>query len=211
MILTGAGEKAFIAGADIKEMDSMTPEEGERFGTLGQEVSLLFERVPVPVIACVNGFALGGGLEMAMSCDFIYATSNAVFGQPEVNLALIPGFGGTQRLMRYVGLGHARELIYTGRNFKAEEAYSLGLLNRRPFSTKDDMIAAAEKTLGLVKGKSAVVVAKCKEVIRNGEGVPLPNGLALEKAAFRFVFETEDKEEGVKAFLEKRPPVFKHK
>ena len=174
IIFTGAGKKAFIAGADIKAMDSMTPKEGESFGKLGQEVSLLFEQIPLPVIACVNGFALGGGCEMAMSCDMIYATQSAVFGQPEINLGLIPGFGGTQRLMRYVGLGLARELIYTGRNVKAAEAREIGLVQKL-FETKEEMIAAAEKTLGIIKEKSPLIVAKCKEVINKGEGLPLPN------------------------------------
>lgn len=208
IIFTGSGEKAFIAGADIKAMDAMTPEEGESFGRLGQEVSLLFEEIPVPVIACVNGFALGGGCEMAMSCDFIYATTHAVFGQPEINLGLIPGFGGTQRLSRFVGIGHAKELIYTGRNIKAQEALELGLVQKL-FSDKNEMITAAEKTMGMIKEKSALVVAKCKESIVKGEGHPLSKGLAVESSSFRSVFESEDKQIGVKAFLEKKTPSFK--
>ena len=207
IIFTGSGTKAFIAGADIKAMDSMTPEQGESFGRLGQEVSLLFEQIPLPVIACVNGFALGGGCEMAMSCDIIYASQNAAFGQPEINLGLIPGFGGTQRLMRYVGLGHARELIYTGRTVKAEEACKIGLVQRL-FETKEEMIAAAEKTLMKIKEKSPLILAKCKEVINKGEGLPLSDGLAVENSAFRFVFGTQDKQIGVKAFLEKKKADF---
>ncbi|MCY4523573.1 MAG: enoyl-CoA hydratase-related protein [Halobacteriovoraceae bacterium] len=207
IIFTGAGNKAFIAGADIKAMDSMTPQQGETFGRLGQEVSLLFEQVPLPVIACVNGFALGGGCEMAMSCDMIYATTNAIFGQPEINLGLIPGFGGTQRLMRYVGLGHAREMIYTGRNVKAQEAFKIGLA-QKIFETKEEMIAAAEKTLLIIKEKSPLIVAKCKEVINEGEGKTVSQGLELENSAFHFVFGTEDKDIGVKAFLEKKKADF---
>ena len=206
VILTGAGDKAFIAGADIKAMDAMTPTQGEAFGRLGQEVSVLFEEIPIPVIACVNGFALGGGCEMAMSCDFIYATPHAVFGQPEINLGLIPGFGGTQRLARFVGMGHAKELIYTGRNIKAQEALELGLVQKL-FSNKDEMMAAAEKTLGVIRDKSAFVVAKCKESIVNGR--PLAKGLHVESSSFRSVFESEDKQIGVKAFLNKKTPTFK--
>ena len=206
VIVTGSGDKAFIAGADIKAMDAMTPAQGESFGRLGQEVSVLFEEIPIPVVACVNGFALGGGCEMAMSCDFIYATPHAVFGQPEINLGLIPGFGGTQRLARFVGMGHAKELIYTGRNIKADEALELGLV-QKIFSNKDEMITAAEKTLGIIREKSAFVVAKCKESIVNG--YPLAKGLAVESSSFRSVFESEDKQIGVKAFLKKKTPSFK--
>ena len=129
VILTGSGEKAFIAGADIKAMSQMSPDEAEAFSRLGQRVTTQLESLPVTVIACVNGFALGGGCEMAMACDFIYATGNARFGQPEVSLGLIPGFGGCVRLIRYVGPGHAKELIYSGRHVKADEAARLGLVN----------------------------------------------------------------------------------
>ena len=207
ILLTGTGDKAFIAGADIKAMQTMSPGDAEAFCELGQEVTCLIEAVSVPVIACVNGFALGGGCEMAMSCDFIYATENAVFGQPEVNLGLIPGFGGTQRLMRYVGLPLSRELIYTGRNVKIEEAQRIGLA-QKVFSNKEEMIKAAEETIGMVKSKSPLAVAKCKEVINQGEANPLNIGLKTEANGFKFVFGTEDKKEGVAAFLEKRKPSF---
>lgn len=207
IIITGEGEKAFIAGADIKAMSTMTIEEGDQFGRLGQEVSFLFEEVPVPVIACVNGFALGGGCEMAMSCDFIYATENAVFGQPEINLGLIPGFGGTQRLMRFTGVARSRELIYTGRNIKIQEAKEIGLV-QKVFNSKAEMISAAEETLGIIRTKSPLVISKIKEAIRLGEGTPLKNGLEIEAQTFKFVFGTEDKKEGVAAFLEKRKPNF---
>lgn len=207
IILTGSGEKAFIAGADIKAMQTMSSGDAEAFCKLGQEVTVLLEEVSVPVIACVNGFALGGGCEVAMACDFIYATENAVFGQPEVNLGLIPGFGGTQRLMRYVGLPMSRELIYTGRNVKIEEAQRIGLA-QKTFSSKEEMITAAEETIGMVKKKSPLAVAKCKEVINKGEANPLKDGLNIEAEGFKFIFATEDKKEGVAAFLEKRKPVF---
>jgi len=207
IILTGAGDKAFIAGADIEAMDSMTPDEGEQFSHLGQEVPQLFDYAPVPMIACVNGYALGGGCEMAMGCDFIYATDNAHFGQPEVNLGLIPCFGGTQRLMRYVGKATSRELIYTGRNIKADEALRLGLV-QKTFRSKSEMIQAARDTLANIKSKSPLCIAKCKEVMRKGSNTTLEAGLEEERAAFKSVFGTEDKKEGVRAFLEKRTPAF---
>lgn len=207
IILTGAGEKSFIAGADIKGMNDMTADEGEAFGRLGQEVTELFENVPVPVIACVNGFALGGGCEMAMGCDYIFATENAIFGQPEVNLGLIPGFGGCVRLFRYIGPGRAKELIFTGRNMKSEEALRVGLVNE-VFSTKEEMIAAAEKSLSFVKSKSAFAVSVCKETINKADGASITDGLAAEKSAFRKVFESEDKRIGVAAFVNKEKPNF---
>lgn len=207
VILTGAGEKAFIAGADIKAMSAMNSDEAYAFAGLGQEVSRLFEELRVPVIACVNGFALGGGCEMAMSCDMIYATETAVFGQPEINLALIPGFGGTQRLVRYVGVARAKELIYTGRNMKAQEALNCGLVQQL-FSSKEEMLAAAEKTADKLAQKSPVILAKCKEVIQKGEFMDVNAGLEVERSAFKDVFETEDKTEGLNAFLEKRSAQF---
>jgi len=207
IILTGQGEKAFIAGADIKAMNTMTPDEGEQFSKLGQEVPLLFEKSHVPVIACVNGFALGGGCEMAMGCDFIYATHNAQFGQPEVNLGLIPGFGGTQRLMRFVGIPLSRELIYTGRNIKADEAEKIGLV-LKTFGNKEEMLQAAHHTFDMIKSKSPLVITKAKEVIRKGADTTLEGGLAEERAAFKWIFGTQDKNEGVQAFLEKRKAHF---
>ncbi|MCO4793988.1 MAG: enoyl-CoA hydratase/isomerase family protein [Bacteriovoracaceae bacterium] len=207
ILITGEGDKAFIAGADIKAMSEMTPDQAEGFGSLGQGVSRLFETVPVPVIACVNGFALGGGCEMAMSCDFIYATKNALFGQPEVNLALIPGFGGTQRLRRFVGIARSRELIYTGRNVKIDEAEKIGLVSR-VFESKDEMLSAARETLGIVASKSPLIIAKCKEVINQGECCGIESGLEIEKSGFKSVFSTADTKEGLSAFLEKRKPEF---
>ncbi len=207
IILTGSGEKAFIAGADIKGMNDMSVDEGESFGGLGQEVAHLLQTVPVPVIACVNGYALGGGCEMAMGCDYIFATSNAVFGQPEVNLGLIPGFGGCVRLFRYVGPGRAKELIYTGRNIKVEEAKEIGLVNK-VFSTKDEMIVAARKSLEMIKTKSPFAVSVCKEVLYACDGADIKTGMKAERAAFRKVFGSEDKKEGVAAFVEKRQASF---
>lgn len=210
VLFTGAGDKAFIAGADILGMSQMSASEAEEFGALGQDVSEMFEAVPIPVVACVNGFALGGGCEIAMSCDFIYATESAVFGQPEINLALIPGFGGTQRLTRYVGMARAKELIYTGRNIKAQEAKEYGLVQEL-FTTKEEMMAAALKFFSTIKKKSPVIVAKCKEVIQKGEALDIHAGLQIERRGFRAVFETADKSEGLAAFLEKRQPQFQGK
>ncbi len=207
IIFTGAGEKAFIAGADIAAMDLMNPEEGYIFAKLGQDVTLLLETIPIPVIACVNGFALGGGCEMAMACDLIYATQNAVFGQPEVNIGLIPAFGGTQRLMRYVGIARSRELIYTGRNIKINEALEIGLV-QKDFGNKEELIQGAVATFELIKTKSPLVIKKCKEVIRIGSDSTLENGLLAEREAFKWIFGTQDKKEGLKAFLEKRKANF---
>ncbi len=208
VILTGEGERAFIAGADIKAMEDMDSTSADNFCKLGQDVSLLFEKLPIPVIACVNGFALGGGCEMAMSCDFIYATENSIFGQPEVNLGLIPGFGGTQRLVRFVGAPRAKELIYSGRNVKSDEAVKIGLIQRL-FSSKDEMMTAARETLALIGTKSPLIVSKCKEVICAGEYESIESGLDLERTAFSWCFGTEDMKEGVRAFIEKRAPDFK--
>jgi enoyl-CoA hydratase len=207
VIITGAGDKAFIAGADIKAMSQMSPDEAEAFGRLGQRVSTQLEALPVPVIACVNGFALGGGCEMAMASDFIYATGNARFGQPEVSLGLIPGFGGCVRLIRYVGPGHAKELILSGRHIKAEEAARLGLVNK-VFETKDEMLAAAAATLGEIATKSPAAVATAKAVINATHGLSTEAALDAEAAAFRGTFSTNDMREGTTAFLEKRPPSF---
>ena len=168
LLLKGSGEKAFVAGADIKAMNEMTPAQGEEFARLGQKVVGLFEELPFPVIAAVNGFALGGGCEIAMSADFIYCSESAVFGQPEVNLGLIPGFGGTQRLFRYVGLARSKELIYTGKNIKAEEALRIGLVNK-VFSDNESLLEGARKTLSVIASKSRVTIDICKKVINRTE------------------------------------------
>jgi enoyl-CoA hydratase len=207
IILTGSGQKAFIAGADIKEMESMTIEDAKSFVSLGQEVSSLLENINLPVISCVNGFALGGGCEMAISCDFIYATKNAIFGQPEVNLGLIPGFGGTQRLMRFIGKARSKEVIFSGRNINSDEAYRIGLVNEL-FETKEEMLNKANNILTLIIKKSPVAVSKCKEVINKGDSLSIEEGLQLEAQGFINIFTSEDKKEGVKAFLEKRSPKF---
>ncbi len=210
ILLFGEGEKAFIAGADIKAMQSMSPEQASEFARLGQDVSLLFESIDLPIIAAVDGFALGGGCEMAMACDMIYATEKSVFGQPEVNLGLIPGFGGTQRLIKYVGRARAKELIYTGRNIKASEGLDWGLVTRL-FSSREEMFENAIKTLDLIATKSPLIVGKCKQAINVSEGVSMATGLELEREGFMSVFHTEDTKEGINAFLEKRRPEFKNR
>ncbi|MBY0412590.1 MAG: enoyl-CoA hydratase/isomerase family protein [Bdellovibrionales bacterium] len=210
LIVTGEGDKAFIAGADIAEMSDMTPSDAYTFGQLGQQVTLLFETLHVPVIACVNGFALGGGCEMAMSCDFIYATENAVFGQPEVKLGLIPGFGGTQRLAKLVGRNNAKEIIFSGRNVKADEALRMGLAVKL-FPSKEAMMEEALKTLKSISANSPFAVSIAKKVMNEGIDLTISEGLQLEKRQFSGIFSSEDMREGTKAFMEKRAPSFKGK
>ncbi|GAB2807408.1 enoyl-CoA hydratase/isomerase family protein [Lentzea nigeriaca] len=208
VLLTGSEGPAFIAGADIREMAAMTPEEGEKFGALGQEVTRLIEQLPVPAIACVDGYALGGGCEMAMACDFIYATRKAVFGQPEVLLGLIPGFGGCVRLFRRVGVAKARELIYSGRRVDAVEAHRLGLVNE-VFDSREEMFAAARRVLTDIAANSPAAVSACKSVINAVDGLGVAEGLRAELEAFRQAFTTDDMREGTAAFLAKRTPEFR--
>jgi len=208
VVFTGSGDKAFIAGADIAQMSDMTVDEAHAFGFLCQSVTLAIENAPFPVIAAVNGFALGGGCEMAMACDFIYATNTAVFGQPEVKLGLIPGFGGTQRLAKLIGRARAKEIVYTGRNVKAEEAYRVGLVVSL-FETKDDLLAGAFKTLDYVSKVSPNAVKLSKKVMIEGNDLTVEQGLQTELAQFSAIFSSEDMKEGCLAFVEKRPAQFK--
>ncbi|GAB3891079.1 short-chain-enoyl-CoA hydratase [Kibdelosporangium lantanae] len=207
MILTAAPGPAFVAGADIREMAAMTPAEGVEFGRLGQSVMDLLESVPVPVVACVDGYALGGGCEIALACDFVYATGKSVFGQPEVLLGLIPGFGGCVRLAQHVGVAKARELIYSGRQVDGAEAYRIGLVNEL-FDSRAEMLTAARATLGRISGNSASAVALCKATINAARGHDVRDGLDVELAAFRESFTTPDMREGTAAFLAKRRPTF---
>lgn len=208
VLLTGSEGPAFVAGADIREMAAMTPEEGEAFGALGQEVTRLLEQLPVPVVACVDGYALGGGCELAMACDFVYATRKAVFGQPEVLLGLIPGFGGCVRLFRRVGVAKAREMIYSGRRVDAAEAYRIGLVNE-VFDSREEMFAAARLVLADIAANSPVAVSTCKSVINAVDGLGVDDGLRVELDAFRQAFTTDDMREGTAAFLAKRTPMFR--
>ncbi len=207
VVVTGAGEKAFVAGADIVEMKDMTPEQGEHYSRRMQEVTTRLEGLPVPVVAAVNGFALGGGCELAMACDFIYASRNAKFGQPEVNLGLVPGFGGSVRLTDRVGIGMARELIYTGRAITAEEAHRIGLVNAL-FDAPADVVAGAKAVVAEMAGKSAVAIGLCKRLVDEAAPLPTAAGLDLEAKGFREAFGTEDKAEGVRAFVAKEKPSF---
>lgn len=199
LILTGEGEKAFIAGADIAEMKPMTTGEARAFSELGQQVTVLLESLPFPTIAAVNGFALGGGFEMAMSCDFIFATKNAVFGLPEVKLGLIPGFGGTQRLARIVGERRAREIMFSGRNVTAEEAQKLGIALEL-FENKSALLEGCLNWFKLSTANSSAAIARAKAV--------LGKGLAAEAEEFGNIFQTPEMIEGTSAFLEKRKANF---
>jgi len=207
VILTGAGDKAFVAGADIKVMMNQTPLEARYFSALGQEAVLKMEGLLQPVICAVNGFALGGGLEIAMGCDFIYASEKARFGQPEINLGLIPGFGGTQRLARLVGKNLAKELCMTGEMIDAQRALAVGLVNK--IAPHDQLMAEAMKTAKVMASKSRSAVRAVKQVIDRGVQIELRSALALEVETFGTLRSSIDAQEGLTAFVEKRKPEFK--
>lgn len=202
IILTGAGEKSFVAGADIGEMSALTKAEGEAFGKKGNDVFRKLETFPIPVVAAINGFALGGGCEIAMSCDIRICSENAVFGQPEVGLGITPGFGGTQRLPRIVGLGKAKEMIYGGRNIKAEEAYRIGLVNA--VYPLEELMAAAQKLAGTIAKNAPIAVRNCKQAINEGMDQGMDDAIVTEEKLFGGCFESYDQKEGMTAFLEKR-------
>lgn len=207
VILTGAGDKAFVAGADIAAMAKMSPDEAGRFAQLGHEAMSAVQNCRKPVIAAVNGFALGGGLELALSCDFIYASEKAKFGLPEVGLGLYPGFGGTQRLSRAIGPNRARELIFTGRMIGAAEAIAWGIVNQ--IVAPEGLLDAVRQTAAEINQKGPVAIRLAKQVINEGKDEPLQRGLDLERDIFPKCFESEDLKEGLAAFLEKRKPEFK--
>lgn len=202
LILTGAGEKSFVAGADIGEMSSLTKAEGEAFGKKGNDVFRKLETFPIPVIAAVNGFALGGGCEISMSCDIRICSENAVFGQPEVGLGITPGFGGTQRLARLVGAGMAKQMIYTARNIKADEAYRIGLVNA--VYPLDELMPAAEKMAAGIAKNAPIAVRNCKKAINEGLDADMDEAIVIEEKLFGDCFESYDQKEGMAAFLEKR-------
>lgn len=202
LILTGAGEKSFVAGADIGEMSTLTKAEGESFGKKGNDVFRKLETFPIPVIAAVNGFALGGGCEISMSCDIRICSENAVFGQPEVGLGITPGFGGTQRLARIVGTGKAKEMIYGARNIKAEEAYRIGLVNN--VYPLEELMPAAKKLAATIARNAPIAVRNCKRAINEGLQVDMDQAVVIEEKLFGNCFETYDQKEGMAAFLEKR-------
>ena len=202
LILTGAGEKSFVAGADIGEMSTLTKAEGEAFGKKGNDVFRKLETFPIPVIAAVNGFALGGGCEISMSCDIRICSENAVFGQPEVGLGITPGFGGTQRLARIVGTGKAKEMIYGARNIKAEEAYRIGLVNN--VYPAEELMPAAKKLASTIARNAPIAVRNCKRAINEGIQVDMDQAIVIEEKLFGDCFESCDQREGMTAFLEKR-------
>ncbi len=215
LILTGAGEKSFVAGADIGEMSTLTKAEGEAFGKKGNDVFRKIETFPIPVIAAINGFALGGGCEISMSCDIRICADNAVFGQPEVGLGITPGFGGTQRLARLVGAGMAKQMIYTARNIKADEAYRIGLVNdvikatvdeegNVTVSAKDNLMAAAEKMAASIAKNAPIAVRNCKKAINDGLEVNMDEAIVIEEKLFGDCFETEDQKAGMGNFLKKK-------
>lgn len=201
LILTGAGAKSFVAGADIGEMSTLTKAEGEAFGKKGNDVFRKLETFPIPVIAAVNGFALGGGCELAMSCDIRICSDNAVFGQPEVGLGITPGFGGTQRLARLVGAGMAKQMIYTARNIKADEAYRIGLVNA--VYPAEELLAQAEKMASSIAKNAPIAVRNCKKAINEGLDVDMDKAIVIEEKLFGDCFETEDQKYGMAFFLDK--------
>ena len=201
LIITGAGEKSFVAGADIAEMKEKNVEEAAAYGKFGNEVFRRIEAFRCPVIAAVNGFALGGGCELAMSCDIRLASENAVFGQPEVGLGITPGFGGTQRLARIVGVGIAKEMIYTARNIKADEAYRIGLVNA--VYPQEELMDAAKKMASGIAKNAPIAVRNCKKAINEGLQVNMDEAIVIEEKLFGDCFETEDQKAGMGNFLEK--------
>ena len=202
LILTGAGEKSFVAGADIGEMSTLTKAEGEAFGKIGNDVFRKIETLPIPVIAAVNGFALGGGCEIAMSCDIRLCADNAIFGQPEVGLGITPGFGGTQRLARIVGVGKAKEMIYTAFNIKADEAYRIGLVNA--VYTQEELLPAAKKMAAKIASNAPIAVRACKKAINDGLDAAMDDAIVIEEKLFGSCFESEDQKNGMSAFLNKQ-------
>jgi enoyl-CoA hydratase len=204
--ITGAG-KSFVAGADISQMQDMGPREAQAFAQKGFNLGEAIEASSKPYIAAVNGFALGGGCELALCCDFIYASVKAKFGQPEVKLGVIPGFGGTQRLARRVGIAKSKELVFTGDMINAEEAQRIGLADA--MVAPEELMAKVREAADRIKGNGPLAVAEAKRVIQEGLDMTLPHGNMLEQMGFASLFATSDQKEGMKAFLGKRPPSFK--
>ena len=202
LVLTGAGEKAFVAGADIGEMSTLTKAEGEAFGKKGNDVSRKLETMPIPTIAAINGFALGGGCDLSLSCDIRICSDTAVFGQPETGLGITPGFGGTQRLARLVGPGMAKQLIYAAKNIKADEALRIGLVNA--VYPLEELMDAAEKLAATIAKNAPIAVRACKKAINEGLQVDMDRAIVMEEKLFGSCFETADQKEGMGAFLEKR-------
>ena len=209
VILTGAGEKAFVAGADIKEMSEISAFEAHNFARRGQRLMLLLNKMRKPVIAAVNGYALGGGLELALACDFIYASEKAKFGFPEVGLGVIPGFGGTQNLARLIGPNKANELVFSGRIISAAKAKEWGIVNE--LFAPEELLQKALETAREIVAKGTLGVAYAKDAIANGMNMTKEDGFRYEASLFGVLFSTGDQREGMGAFLEKRPAEFKGK
>ncbi|KEI05580.1 short-chain-enoyl-CoA hydratase [Clostridium botulinum] len=202
VILTGAGEKAFVAGADISEMKDKNVMEGRKFGLLGNKIFRKVETLEKPVIAAVNGFALGGGCELSMACDIRIASKKAKFGQPEVSLGITPGFGGTQRLARHVGMGMAKELIYSAKNINADEAFRIGLVNK--VAAPEELMKEAKKLANEIAGRAPIAVKLCKQAINRGIQVDIDTAINIEAEIFGECFSTEDQKDAMTAFVEKR-------
>lgn len=202
LIFTGTGDKAFAAGADIAAMANMTPEEAAAFSRRGNEVFRRIETFPLPTVAAVNGYALGGGCELAMACDIRLCSENAVFGQPEVTLGITPGFGGTQRLMRLVGMGKAKELIFSARTVKAAEALSMGLVNA--VYPPEELLPAARKLGERIVRNAPIAVRACKAAMNEGIDLPMDEAVDAEVREFSGCFETEDQKRGMQGFLNKQ-------
>lgn len=207
LILTGTGDKAFVAGADISELTRMDMLAAKYFSRKGQKIFSRIEALPFPVIAAVNGFALGGGSEVALACDFIYASEKAIFGLPEMNLGLIPGFGGTQRLSRVVGKNRAKEMIFTGSNITADKALEFGMVNQ--VYPHESLMDEVKETARRIAAKGCVALRAAKEVIQAGLDCDLETGCLIENDAFAITVASPDGKEGTSAFLEKRKPEFK--
>lgn len=206
LLVTGAGEKAFVAGADISQMQNFDSVQAQAFSERGNRTFRAFEMLPVPAVALVNGYALGGGCELAMACDWIVASERAMFGQPEVNLGVVAGFGGTQRLTRLVGRAMAMDLLVTGRMVKADEALRIGLANQ--VVAPDQLLEKGVEIARMIASKGPVAVRLTKQIVQRGQDLDLANACQQEAYAFGLCCATEDQKEGMKAFLEKRPAKF---
>ncbi len=204
LVVTGEGQKAFVAGADIGQMSGLTKAEGEAFGKLGNDVFRKLETLPIPTIAAVCGFALGGGCELAMSCDIRLCSDTAVFGQPEVGLGITPGFGGTQRMARLIGMGRAKELLYTARKVKAPEALAIGLV--QGVYPVEQLMEEALKMAARIAGNAPIAVRATKKAVNDGLQVDMDRAIEIEEQLFGSCFETEDQKNAMGAFLEKRKP-----
>lgn len=209
VIVTGAGEKAFVAGADIKEMDLMSPIQAFEYMTFANDTFTRLSDLRQPTIAVINGYALGGGMELALSTDIRIGFEKTVVGFPEVGLGIIPGFAGTQRMSRLIGTSRAKELIFTARTVKGQEAYDLGILNK--LVPAEELLSSAEELAAAIMKNAPLAVEKAKHVIQVGAELPLKNAIRLETEAEALLFSTEDKLEGMRAFVEKRKAVFNRK